>query len=161
MAVLRPDGGSNNRRVDMRPCRDIQRGVVVSSGGIAALEAAEVGLIGTVALVAVATDATGTRRIAGVHVDDAHPGGKRLVGDELPQLEESPRTVLPPLLVANVHALTNPLEILKRECLARRSSFADQCLAHDVVDVALKAGLAPRTASQSCPCPACVLLLEA
>jgi hypothetical protein len=119
-------------------------------GGKPALEATEMGLIATVALVAETAGATGARGVARVDVDHAHAACLRLVGDKGAQLEESPRAVLPPLLATNMLALTNPRQV-----------FESQRLADEMVDVPLEPRFAPGDAPQTRTRPAGVSSLEA
>ena len=72
---------------------------------------------------------------------DRNAGLRRLVGDELAQLEEGPGMPLVAMFAPNRCSLSDPRQVFESDCLARYDGFLDQLLADTVIRVFLEARL--------------------
>jgi hypothetical protein len=98
-------------------------------------------LVLAICFFAVTAGGTGTRSVARVNGNQAHAFTSRLIGQERPELRESPVGMLGPVFSPNSRPLTNTFEFFNGYRSIRVFGFRDKFLADSMVHVALVAAL--------------------
>lgn len=121
-----------------RPLPDVQRRIDVRAGHMAARNALEGGLVGSVLLVDAPTGATFTRGVAGIDEDNRHTSALRFVNDEAAELGECPVTKPRSLIAASGrNPCADALQILQGQAACGAFSIQNERLRNHVVRVLL------------------------
>ncbi len=116
-------------------CRQIDGGVVVGMGLMAALPTFERRLRSSVAFIAVSASGTGPTGIARVNSYDGNTEQLALVGDKGTELIERPAIHLRSLSLAKPCPVADALEVLKSDAASGVFSQSNDAFADDVVNV--------------------------
>src|SRR4051812_10877541 len=95
------------------PCRDVNRGVVVGVGRMAARPTVELGLALAIGLLAMAALRAGAAGIPGIDGHDTDSVEQPFVGDEPTELVERPSAHFGPMLSPEPSPIAYALEVLK------------------------------------------------
>lgn len=126
-----------------RPLPDVQRRVGVCVRGMAARDALEGGLVGSVALVDATARAALARRVARINEADRDAQTLGLVNYKIAKLGKRPITKPCSLVAAGRYPLSDALEIFKSDSARGAFSIRNERLRYDVVCVGLESPLLP------------------